>query len=71
MENQYNSLPINHGAVDECIKNSVLGDKIEIDDNKIFREMNKKLGGRSLQFYPAVVIQGETYRGELDAYEIK
>lgn len=54
--------------IDECIENSFIGQKdYALDDNWMLKREKKLLQNSGIVYYPSIIINNVTYRGDLEA----
>ena len=63
-------ISVDSDDIEKCIKNSIEGANIDIDDNAILREEKKAWNDYGIPFYPSLAINNQTYRGDWEAQEV-
>ncbi len=53
--------------IDACIRNSIMGSNITISDNRLLREEMDVWRESGLPYFPAIQINNQTYRGDIEA----
>lgn len=61
------SLGVKFKAVEKCVKETFDGEKFELDDNHVMRMEKKHNIENFIPFAPAVVINDQVYKGDLEA----
>lgn len=62
---------ISVSEVNQCIEDSVEGDDIDVDDNTILREQYTLWKSLGMPLHPLIIINDQTYRGDLEIEEVK
>ncbi|CAG9310657.1 unnamed protein product [Blepharisma stoltei] len=66
-----NEIGMDYKDIDKCIKDSTEGGKnVTMDDNSILRQERRKWKHSGVQFYPAIVINNQTYMGNWDSKDV-
>ncbi|OMJ93128.1 hypothetical protein SteCoe_3945 [Stentor coeruleus] len=65
-----NIIGIKTKIIQECIDNSVLGSDIKINDNFLLKQERKAMLDRGIFFYPSLIINNQTFRGDLESVEV-
>jgi len=63
-------IDINEKSVNTCVRNSVEGNNIKLDDNKILKKERQKWLELNTPFYPVLLINNSTYYGHWDAKSV-
>lgn len=61
---------VKSSVIQKCIEESVDGNDIKISDNKLLREERDAMIERGIFFYPAMIINNQTFRGDLETVEV-
>ncbi|OMJ84893.1 hypothetical protein SteCoe_13875 [Stentor coeruleus] len=64
------NIGIKNTLIQECIDNSVLGSDIKINDNSLLRQEREAMLARGIFFYPSLIINNQTFRGDLESVEV-
>lgn len=69
-DNSLKLIGIKTSIIQECIDNSVLGPDIKINDNSLLRLEREAMLARGIFFYPSLIINNQTFRGDLESVEV-
>ncbi|CAG9319677.1 unnamed protein product [Blepharisma stoltei] len=65
-----NNLGLDYNQVQNCLRTSTEGNSIYINDNTLLRNERNRWKQSGIQFYPAIVINNQTYRGNWESEEV-
>ena len=65
-----NAVGVRKESVQKCVDESVDGSELLLDDNKVMRSERIEWNRERIPFNPALVINGQLYRGDLEAESV-
>lgn len=65
-----NDISADHNKVLKCIEDNTMGEDIKISDNSLLKQERFKWKNSGIQFYPAITINNQTYKGNWDSESV-
>ena len=69
-EKAMKKVDIDPNQIDKCVRDSFDGPDEKLDDNWLLRAQRDKLLSSGVIFYPSIIINNQTFRGDLEAPEV-
>lgn len=64
------AIDLSSKEIEKCVDNSVEGRNIDLDENTLFKYERDRWQDYGVAFYPSLMINNQTYRGDLEAQPV-